>query len=75
MFSTSLIKSAYVCLPPAVPVRDILTYLLYLNCVEIDSGLPFPSYRVSEFFPFFAIMEHLDLHSYHNFPMFSLNYI
>ena len=55
MFATSLIKSAYICLPPAVPVYDILTYLLYLNCVEIDSGLPFPSYRVSEFFLFFFL--------------------
>lgn len=79
MFSTGPIKSAHVCsvehtAAPAVPLYDILTYLLYLHCVEIDSGLLFPSYRVSEFFLFFAIMEHLDLHSYHNFPIFSLNY-
>lgn len=40
------------CLLPAVPSYDILTYLLYFHCVEIDSGLPFPSDRVGEFFPF-----------------------
>lgn len=39
--------------PPAALLCDVLTYFLYLLCVEIDSGLAFPSDRVGEFFLFY----------------------